>query len=85
MNNLTFSGIVVLILSVAALVCGNSYLQRHQADQVLTFFTGKTSSLHELASFAVLGGVISFFVGLAIFIAGLVRGGGQKQPTQDKE
>jgi glucokinase len=70
MNDLLKSA--MLVAAVAAMAWGFEYRGDHQMEAVGALF-GQTDPTYALAGWAAGLGVLAFFVGIALLIAGLVR------------
>jgi hypothetical protein len=73
MNDLAKTGIAVLIASAVATGWGYSYRSNHVMQGVGAFF-GYSDPTYSVAGWAMGLGIPVFLIGLALLIAGLVRG-----------
>lgn len=73
MNTTLKSALAVLAVSVVALVWGGEYRSDHPLAAVGAIF-GSADQTYVLAGWALGLGVLAFLIGLALLIAGLVRG-----------
>jgi hypothetical protein len=73
MNDLAKTAVATLIASVVAVGWGLSYRNAHPMQGVGAFF-GYTDPTYSLAGWAIGLGIPIFLIGLALLIAGIVRG-----------
>jgi len=71
-DSLTSAGIVVLVASGLSAIWGYFYVQNHPFEGMATMLSGQTST-YSIASFAMVGGLLGFLLGVGLLIAGLSR------------
>jgi|GEM_PF-3918332 len=78
MNGMVKAAIAVLVLSIGALAWAAEYRGEHQFAAVTALF-GASDPVYSLAGWALGLGSLAFLIGIALLIAGLVRGKGHAE------